>query len=236
MQVGEFTSSHRVITPDLRGHGRSEPSHAPVSMSRMAADLSELLEELALEKAVIVGWSMGVQVVLEAFSAIRERVAGIVLVSGTPRFTASDDYPHALPPVEARGIGVRLKRNFAGTMGDFFRGMFGEGELDHDRYQRIVREVVIGGRQPAPQAVLDALRALQEADQRQCLSEIDLPVLLVHGDRDTICLPSASRYMAGKISRARLEILEGVGHAPFLSRPVEFNRMLLDFTRSIDAA
>lgn len=235
-QAEELASSHRVITLDLRGHGRSEPSPVSVAMPLLAADLRALMDGLALEKAIVIGWSMGVQVVLEAFSSIRERVAGIVLVSGTPRFTASDDYPHALPPVEARGMGVRLKRNFAGTMGDFFRGMFGEGELDHDRYQRIVREVVIGGRQPAPQAVQEALRALQEADQRQCLSEIDLPVLLVHGDRDTICLPSASRYMAGKISRARLEIMEGVGHAPFLSRPVEFNRMLLDFTRSIDAA
>lgn len=235
-QTEEFASSHRVITMDLRGHGRSEPSSVPISMQLLAADLRGLMDGLALENAIVVGWSMGVQVVLEAYSSIRKRLAGLVLVSGTPRFTATGDYSHALPPVEARGMEVRLKRNFAGTMGDFFRGMFVEGELDHDRYQRIVREVVIAGRQPSPQTAMDALRALQEADQRQCLPEIDSPVLLVHGDRDTICLPAASRYMAGKLSNSRLEMMEGVGHAPFMSRPVEFNHMLLDFTRSLDAA
>ncbi|MBI1920819.1 MAG: alpha/beta fold hydrolase [Geobacter sp.] len=235
-QTEELASSHRVVTLDLRGHGRSEPSSGPFSMSLLAADLRGLMDGLALENAIVVGWSMGVQVVLEAFPSIRERVAGLVLVSGTPRFTSAADYLHALPPVEARGMGVRLKRNFAATMGDFFRRMFVEGELDHDRYQRIVREVVIGGRQPSPETALDALRALQEADQRQCLPEIDVPVLLVHGDLDTICLPAASRYMTGQLSHARLEMMEGVGHAPFMSRPGEFNHMLMDFTRSLDAA
>lgn len=235
-QAEEFASSHRVITLDLRGHGKSEPSPVPLSMPLLGADLRELMDSLALKKAIVVGWSMGAQVVLEAFPSMRERVAGVVLVSGTPRFTSADDYPHALPPVEARGMGIRLKRDFAGTMGDFFRGMFVEGELDHDRYQRIVREVVINAGHPAPTTVLDALRLLQEADQRRCLAGIDLPVLLVHGDRDTICLPSASRFMAGKIPRARLEVMEGAGHAPFMSRSEEFNRILRDFVRSIDDA
>lgn len=233
-QVGAFAGGRRVIVPDLRGHGRSV-SAGPLSMAGFAGDLAALCAGLELERATLVGWSMGVQVVLEAFPLLRERVAALVLVGGTPRFTAADDYPYGLPPVEARGMALRLKRDYAGTMGDFFTSMFAPGELTDDAYQRLVREIVIPGRRPEPEAALKALAALTGADQRQQLAGIDRPTLLVHGSADTICLPGASRYMAGQLPDATLKVMEGCGHAPFLSRPEEFNRTLALFLEKVYA-
>ena len=235
-QADAFAGSWRVIVPDLRGHGRSASTTAgPLSMAGFAGDLATLCTGLELERATLVGWSMGVQVVLEAFPLLRERIAALVLVSGTPRFTSTDDYPYGLPPVEARGMALRLKRDYSGTMGAFFNSMFAEGELTGEAYQRVVREIVIQGRRPEPEAALKALTALSEADQRPQLAGIDRPTLLLHGSADTICLPEASRYMADRLPNATLEVMAGCGHAPFLSRPEEFNRSLAVFLEKVYA-
>lgn len=224
--------SARLIFLDQRGHGQSSAG-AGYSVQDYADDVASFFDRLALEDAVLVGWSMGVQVALQAFPALRERLAAMVLVGGTPRFTSTDDYPHGKPPVEVKGMGLRLRRDHQKTMGDFFKGMFAEDELDKVQYQRVVHEIVMGGRSPNPEAVQQSLNILATVDQRDQLPLIDRPVLLVHGELDAICPASASRYMAERLPKARLEIFTGCGHAPFMSRPEQFNELLVDFMGSL---
>ena len=127
----ELAKRYRLIIPDLRGHGLSSAPATGYAFGDFADDLAELCASLCLEKAIAVGWSMGAQVVLQAIPAMRDRLAAAVLVSGTPRFTASEDYPHGLPPASIHGLGFLLQRKFEKTIADFVRGMFtGEEEGD----------------------------------------------------------------------------------------------------------
>ncbi len=229
----ELDASRRLIAMDLRGHGQSGAPTDGYAMVDFAGDLVSLFTTLDLTDAVLVGWSMGAQVVLQAFSLLRSRLAGLVLVSGTPKFSAAGDYPFGLPLVDVKGMGLRLRRDYQKTMGDFFRGMFADGEPDREQYQRIVHEIVMGGRSPGAEAARRSLQTLADADLRPQLGLVDRPVLLVHGSRDAICLPAASQYMAERLPMARLRIIEGSGHAPFMVRPAEFNDILLDFLRSV---
>nr|WP_136526948.1 alpha/beta fold hydrolase [Geomonas ferrireducens] len=224
----ELADAGRLIFVDLRGHGQSAPADS-YTLDDYASDLVSFFEGHALTDAVLVGWSMGTQVALHAFPALRERLAGMVLVGGNPRYASTDDYPHGKPPVEVKGMGLRLRRDRQKTMGDFFKGMFAEGELDHALYQRIVHEIVMGGRAPDPEAALRSLDILSSADLREQLPEVDRPVLLVHGELDTVCPASASSYMGERLPSARVEIYPGCGHAPFMSRPERFNEQLREF-------
>ncbi|HKZ17470.1 MAG TPA: alpha/beta fold hydrolase, partial [Geobacteraceae bacterium] len=133
-QAEALSSSYRVVSMDMRGHGGSSGEAGSYTFADFASDTAALFEQLDLRNAVLTGWSMGAQVALQSFALIKERLAALVLVGGTPRFTASDDYPHGLAPVEARGMAIRLKRNYTKTMGDFFHGMFAEGELSREIY------------------------------------------------------------------------------------------------------
>lgn len=229
-QAEGLSPRFRVVAPDLRGHGRSTDGR--LSLDSCVSDLERLFDRLSLSGALLVGWSMGSQIALAAVPKLRQQLSGLLLVGGTPRFTASDGYPHGVPATETRGMGIRVKRDFMKTMGEFFKSMFAEGEPDHDTYQRIVKEIVIPAKLPEPRTALEGLDILASADVREGLSQIDLPVLLVHGTDDAICPPGASQFMAGRIPAARLRLLQGVGHAPFLSRPMEFNQLVEEFAAS----
>jgi pimeloyl-[acyl-carrier protein] methyl ester esterase len=232
-QAEAFARSFRVVTVDLRGHGESSSAGAGFAFDDFAADIAELFTRLDLRNASVIGWSMGVQVALRAFSRLRERIASLVLVGGTPKFTASEDYPFGLPRSETRSMAIRLKKNYVKTMGDFFNGMFAEGELSRESYQRIVRDFVMGGKTPGPETALKTLETLVSSDVRPLLPETDAPVLLIHGGEDVISLPDASRFMARQLPHATLKMFEGAGHAPFISRPDGFNALLSSFLEDI---
>ena len=227
-----LSDSCRIIAPDLRGHGASTFA-GTFSLDDLAGDVASLCRGLDLHDAVVVGWSLGAQVALKSFAAIRSRVVGMILVSGTPRFTAADDYDAGLPDREVRGLEARLKRDYTPTMGEFFRRMFTPGELSREQENRIAREVVMGSRQPELSVAQAGLAILREEDLRPLLPEVDRPVFLLHGDSDTICPPTAAKLMASLLPEARLALLPGVGHAPFLSQPETVNQMIRHYLQEI---
>ena len=232
-QVEAFASDCRVIVPDLRGHGRSTGGGAVFTLDGCTSDLVALFDELDLSDALLVGWSQGGQAALAAVSRLRERLAGLVLVACPPKYSATDDYPHGLPPGEMKGLSLLLRRDPDRALGEFFRRMFAPGELDEAQSRRIVHEIIVAGRKPTPEAARAALAELDRTDLRDILPSIDLPTLLVHGEADTICLPAASRYLAERLPAAVLELLPGLGHAPHLSRPAQFNALVAGFLEGL---
>jgi pimeloyl-ACP methyl ester carboxylesterase len=225
---GEPPLPGRLIMPDLRGHGASSAPETGYSLEDFAADLEELFTSLQLERAVLLGWSLGAQVVLQAVPLLRKRLDAVILVSGTPRFTTVADYPHGLSSQAVRGLGLRLKRDYDAALSGFFTGMFVDGETVPDRGTLLPVS-------PPLNAALAALDTLSSADLRPLLLAVDLPVLLVHGGVDPVCLPSASRYMAERLPDARLEIMAGVGHAPFISSRAGFMISVARFLEGLHA-
>jgi pimeloyl-ACP methyl ester esterase len=221
-------AGRRAVAPDLRGHGRSPAPGSAFGLADLAADVSALFDALALERAVLLGWSLGAEVALAAAPLLRGRLAGLVLVSGTPRFTEGEGWPHGLPARSVEGLALRVRRDAPRAVARFFDGMFVDGELDAPGRARADR---VRAAVPAadPGALLSGLDVLAREDLRAGLPALDVPALLVHGDRDPVCPPGAARAMAAAIPRARLALLPGAGHAPFLSRPGPFRDALASF-------
>ncbi|OGU13519.1 MAG: hypothetical protein A2076_16460 [Geobacteraceae bacterium GWC2_53_11] len=232
-QFDDLPASMRLIAPDLRGHGRSREITANLDFGRFAEDLVDLFEALDLSQVVLVGWSMGAQVALQASAGLSGRLAGLVLVSATPRFTASAEFPHGLNDSEVRGMRLNVQRNPKRALDRFYSRLFTEGELErHDLAQEIKRllsELVA----PDTAAVLDALDALAGADMRNLLAAVSLPTVIVNGAQDRICLPEASLFLKTHITGAVQTLFPGCGHAPFLTHRHEFNDIIIGFVRSI---
>ncbi len=219
-EIPILARSRRVVAPDLRGHGLSAPG-APFALGDLARDLASLAGALALERAVLVGWSLGAQVALAALPLLGGRIAALVLVGGTPRFTLGDGWPHGLPERSVEVLGHRVRRDPARAIARFFDGMFADGELDGEGLLRAER-VRAAVRTPDPASALAGLDVLAREDLRAGLGGVGVPSLVVHGERDPICPASAARAMAAAIPGAALHLVPGAGHAPFLSRPTAF--------------
>ncbi len=232
-QLEGLAGSFRLIAPDLAGHGQSDPCPGGFRLPLLCADLVELFRRLDLGDALLLGWSLGAQLALQAAGSVRERLSGLVLVSGTPRFTAGEGFPHGLDARELRGMRARMRRDPRGTRHDFVSGMVVPGECDEPCQVETIRRLLEAIPLPGTEVAVQGLDLLAEADLRPLLPELGLPTLIMGGDRDVICLPPSSDYMALRIPGSSRVLFAGCGHAPFLSRAPEFNDTIKQFSRRI---
>ncbi|RQW87059.1 MAG: alpha/beta hydrolase [Geobacter sp.] len=232
-QIEYFSSRFRCIVFDLRGHGRSMPSSSGYGIALLAADLTLFFDRLCLSEVTLVGWSLGSLVSLAAYPAVRERLASLVLVSGTSKYCSSADYPHGLPPKEPRSLSLLLKRNPQKAMDSFLRTMFAEEQQFENGFEAFEKDILPLLPPPSVKVMVPVLQTLETTDMRPVLSSVREPALMIHGDRDLICPVDASRFMAEQISGAHCIILAGAGHAPMFSRPRDFNSTLETFLENI---
>jgi pimeloyl-[acyl-carrier protein] methyl ester esterase len=222
-----LADGRRTLRYDLRGHGRS-PAAGSATLADHAADLAGLLEALALEEVWVVAWSLGAQVLLRSLPAARPRLRGAVLIGATPRFTLGDGWSHGLPARQVEVLAQRFRRDPARTRARFLGDMLAPPERDRLGAEGLA---AIDAAMPLPEAgaALAGLEILATADLRAELPAVDLPVLLLHGAADPICVPDASLAMADAIPGARRIALPDTGHAPFLTRGEEVAGAILDF-------
>jgi len=94
---------------------------------------------------------------------------------------------------------------------------------------RRLRDEMFRYGEPPTAALHEGLRLLREEDRRAALPGIAVPTLVVHGERDRIAPVGAARFLAAHLPNARLELVPGAGHAPFLSHTAHFLEKLKEF-------
>lgn len=221
----------RVITVDLRGHGSSQHMSGPYTFDTFARDVVHLIEGLGLADVTVVGWSMGVSTLLRLLSLTScPAVSSCVFISGSPSLISRNDYAHGVTPVTVRRLQRAVSRNYPGGLRLFHELLFTREEREHAQNRHEVRQVCDLGSAPTREAALESLDCLATADLRPDLGSIgDRPVLLVHGSRDRVCMPDAAVDMQARLTRARLMLLAGAGHAPFVSYRDRVVKTILEF-------
>lgn len=225
-----LAANMRIITLDLRGHGRSDATD--FSYAACLSDIETLLDYLAVEKVIIIGWSMGAQIAIKASALLQDRISGLILVGSTPRFCSGSDYPGGLPLTEARGMAIRLKRDYRGASSQFFTSMFSATEKNSSDLADIADRTVAP--LPSLHVALTALQELTDTDVRKLLPDIHIPVRLLHGTEDSICPPRAAEFMVSHLPHAALTTFPFAGHAPFMSAAATFNAEVSDFVRTVN--
>ncbi len=228
-----FHDSLRLLAPDLRGHGRSREISGGLSFESCANDLVDLFNCLDLSNAVMICWSMGAQIALQSYAELSGKLAGMVLVSATPCFTSSSDFPHGIAESEASGMRLKVQRSVRRAIDGFFSRMFAATELENHHLLSEITQLLESVSPPDTTIVLDALDALVHTDMRKLLNTVTIPTLIVNGSEDRICLPKASSYIKTHIPGAEQVVFPNCGHAPFLTYSHQFNTELLRFIRSV---
>jgi pimeloyl-ACP methyl ester carboxylesterase len=243
----DLSVDHRCVVMEQRGHGRSgAAAHGDLSLRAMARDVAAVLERVAVDRpSVVVGHSMGAMAILSMAEQRPElfgpRVKGVVLIGA-----ASSD----------------LLGGAMGSITDLVRPRFGSLSAAARRVDRLRRAVLasptdVGGvvvrltqfGPDAPRPLVDhvvalaqrassdlwtrGLAELMETDLRQALPRVTVPALVVVGEHDRVTPPASAVGLAGALPDGRLVVLEGAGHMAMLERPVELDREIRTFARSV---
>jgi len=222
-----------VIAVDLRGHGAAAALPGPYDFAAFADDLRLLAAQLSLDRVIALGWSMGVSVLLRLLQDPAAWIDALILVGGTPCFVAREDWPPGMPRAAVQRLQRRIERQYPEALASFHELLLTEREraalahtpdydlLTHPRHA------------PNREAACRSLRDLADADLRPALGSITVPTLLIHGDKDRLCMPPAADYMHRCISGSRVLHLPETGHVPFMTRPEAVAAAIRDFVRSL---
>jgi non-heme chloroperoxidase len=225
-------AGHRVINYDRRGFGNSSQPTIGYDYDTFAADLNALIEHLALDDIVLVGFSMGTGEVTRYLGTYGSRRVGKAALLGAipPFLLKTDDNPEGVDQSVFDGIRAAVVADrpayFKAFLDDFYNvDVLGGTRISEQAWQASFNVAVAA----SPYAA-DACVPTWLTDFRADLPKIDVPTLLVHGDADRI-LPfdSTAKRLPGLIADLKLVVVEGGPHNIAWTHPEEVNTALLDF-------
>lgn len=230
-QLDGFSGEYRAIAWDMPGYGDSAPLDE-MTFSALVESLAVLLDRLSVERAHLVGHSLG-GMIAQAFAlAHPERLRSLTLAGTSAAFGKRVD----------GGLDMSWRDSFVEQrLGPLDRGA-SMAELAPKLVQGLV------GDKPDPkgveQAILSmasvpeagyraAVHCLTSFDQQATLADIRTPTLLIAGEKDPAAPPRVMQRMADALPDARLQTIPGSGHLMHLERPAAFNHLLADFLTSL---
>jgi 3-oxoadipate enol-lactonase len=216
-QMEAFVARFRTVRPDFRGFGRSDPAEREFNLTE---DLVTVLDEEGIDRAAVVGLSLGGYVALDIALARPDRVSRLVLVGAG--VTGFDDWSDRIQRHRERTDGAVKGGDLAGAMELDLELWCPLRSGDDERQRRIARENVNA---PLAEEVADVFE--QEAIGR--LGEIRVPTLVLVGDRDVPEMLQLAEILTTGIPGARKVVLEDADHIPNVRKPKEFNELVLGF-------
>lgn len=228
-QVTVLRQDHRVIVPDLRGHGESAIVPGPSTMELMASDVAGLLHTLNIAQATIGGLSMGGYVALAFYRLFPLQVRSLIL-SAT---RAQGDNDEAKRNRKAQATKARQEgmEGIADTL--LPKMLTAETVTRRPEIVKHLRGMMASTNPEGAGAALEGMAIRQ--DQTSFLSQIVAPTLIMVGSEDAITPPADAELMHSKIAGSRLEIIKGVGHVLNLEKPEAFNATVASFLNSSDS-
>jgi len=219
-QVAALRGSFRVLAPDLRGFGASPVTPGQVAMREYAADIGELLAELGIARAAVVGLSMGGLVAMELAAAAPQRCWALGLIATT----AEPPSPQDLRTRDERASAV--ERDGMGVLVDYMHtGLYGPACPPAVR-ARV--DAMMAAAPPAGAAA--ALRGRgRRPDYQPMLAVLDIPALVVAGTADPWSTAAVTAEIVASLKRPQLVAIDGAGHLPNLEAAAQFNEALLSF-------
>jgi pimeloyl-[acyl-carrier protein] methyl ester esterase len=224
-----LSESFRVIAVDLPGHGHSAWNPKARTPAEQAWQVHATLASIS-DRYSLLGWSMGGQIAIDLAAAMPGSVERLVLVATTPRFAASEDWPHGMPASSLEKLATQLRTNYKRTISEFLELQV-RGSSASDKVLADLHASLFSHGEAHPKALAAGLNTLKNSDLRSMLSLVRAPTLVIGGQYDRVTLPAASRALADALPDARYVEFRRAAHAPFLSHTAEFAALVTSFLR-----
>lgn len=226
--IDRLAPHFRLHLVDLPGYGRSKGFSA-MSLT----DMADIVLQQAPSQALWLGWSMGGLVASQIALSHPERVQGLITVSSSPCFTAHAEWPGIRPEVLA-GFEQQLSEDFQRTV-ERFLALQTLGTESARQDARLLKAVVLQHQMPEVDVLTGGLEILRTADLRQGLAICTVPFLRIYGYLDGLVPRKVASLLDSAWPETQSVVMKGAAHAPFVSHPDDFSKLILDFSQQNQA-
>lgn len=227
-QLTALSHHCRTITLDLRGFGGSDVPDGPYAMEQMAADVRGLMAALDIDRATLVGLSMGGYVSLAFYREYPDAVRAMVLAD-----TRASADTHAARERRLQSAEKAIREGAAAIADDMTPLLLGKStQQTRPDIAARVRAMIEGN---SPQGISAAQRGMAaRRDSTYMLPAITFPTLILVGAQDGLTPVAEAESLRDGIPGARLQVIDGAGHLSNIEQAHEFNAALIDFVESLD--
>ena len=222
-----LSARYRLIMPDLRGHGESGLGDGPATMQKHAADVMRIMGDAGVDRAPIVGVSIGGYTIFEFWRRCRERVSAVVLCNtkaGADTAESRNGRLQAASEVMQRGTEP------------FFESMLQKvlGATTCQSRPDLVEGALRMMRKMSAEDVAGVQRGMAERpDSISTLKTINVPTLIMTGDEDTLTGVPEAEVMKQNVRGSQMRTIAKAGHYSAWEQPEEVGRLLRQFLDSV---
>lgn len=223
-QIELLHHSHRVIAFDNRGAGQSTQIDEPVSTQDLATDTLQLMDHCKVDRAHVVGRSMGGAVAQHMALMAPQRVLSLALCASFAQ----------LDPLGRRVLlnmreALEWRMSWADHARHSVQNFVSAGFFNQYPERVAAIEKLLGGEIRLPACYSRQNEACQQHNTLADLHRIGQPTLVMGGDSDPICSLTATRALVAGLPNARAEIFAGASHFFLMEQPARFNQLLLEW-------
>uniref|UniRef100_A0A450YV85 Pimeloyl-[acyl-carrier protein] methyl ester esterase n=1 Tax=Candidatus Kentrum sp. SD TaxID=2126332 RepID=A0A450YV85_9GAMM len=223
----QLKTDYRFDAIDLPGFGQSPMPAGEYTLAALADSVVESLPS----PSVLMGWSLGGMVALEAARRYPERIDALVMVASAPRFTEAWDWPHGVASDVLENFSKTVIEDPRSALSRFLILQAGQTDLGRATVKKL-KPLLFRHGLPDRKALGAGLALLRETDLRPMLGAIRCPILFILGARDNLLSPSVEMDLRRLRPDCRVAVIAGA-HAPFISHPTEFLGALNPFLQDI---
>jgi pimeloyl-ACP methyl ester carboxylesterase len=205
----ELSKTWRTVAYDHRGTGATIAPVESITVENMVQDLFAVMDRMQIDKCVLAAESAGGMVAVQAVLEQPHRFEGLVLV---------DALLHRENDASNAAFIQGLKTNFEETIHGFVRSCVPASEPNSREIRSWGSKILF---RASPEAAVRLIECAYGVDLRPGLAHIQVPVLLLHGDRDVIVPLGDSEFIASMLPHGCLRVFKGAGHVPTMTRPRE---------------
>lgn len=214
-QVSHFSERYKVVTIDLPGFGESGNNRSNWTMASFGEDVATVIKKINLEQVVLVGFSMGGPVVVEAANIVPDRVTGVVLVDNM------HDVEMTYPPLVISYIDSVFMDLITNPTNEKLVGSGFYKKNPEASFERVLSMLKDASRIGWRETLNDYLRWHNE-DMTTSLQKCQVPVTAINSDME----PTNVEAFKKLVSSYQAKIVPDVGHVIMWDAPEEFNRLL----------
>jgi pimeloyl-ACP methyl ester carboxylesterase len=225
-----LASRYRLIMPDLRGHGESSLGTGPATMQKHAADIARIMDDAGVDRAPLIGVSIGGYAIFEFWRRFRDRVTALVLCNTKAQADAPEARSNRLQVADdvlQRGTETFFESMIQKLLGESTRRSrpdLAEGAL------RMMRKM-------SAENVAGVQRGMADRpDSVPTLKTITVPTLIITGDEDVLTGVPEAELIKQNIPGSQMKVVAKAGHYSPWEQPEEVGRLLRQFLDSVHRA